>query len=46
VLCATALGEGVTKAQAEAYALVDQINWKDMYYRTDIAYRAVDREAS
>ena len=45
VLCATALGEGVTKAQAEAYALVDQINWKDMYYRTDIAYRAVDREA-
>ncbi len=45
VLCATALGEGVTKAQAEAYALVDQINWKNMYYRTDIAYRAVDREA-
>jgi len=44
VLCATALGEGVSKAQAEAYSLVKQISWKNMYFRTDIAYRAVERE--
>ncbi|WDE04727.1 phosphoribosylamine--glycine ligase [Thalassomonas viridans] len=44
VLCATALGDTVTEAQAQAYKLVGQINWQDMYYRTDIAYRAVARE--
>lgn len=45
VLCATALGETVTDAQKLAYELVDQISWKDMFYRTDIAYRAIQREA-
>ncbi len=44
VLCATALGNNVTQAQAEAYALVKQISWDNLYFRTDIAYRAVDRE--
>ena len=44
VLCATALGDNVTQAQQAAYQLVDQISWQDMYYRTDIAYRAIDRE--
>ncbi|PIE41989.1 MAG: phosphoribosylamine--glycine ligase [Gammaproteobacteria bacterium] len=44
VLCATALGNTVSEAQAKAYDLVKQINWKDVYYRDDIGYRAVARE--
>lgn len=44
VLCATALGETVSEAQDHAYDLTKQINWKDVYYRTDIGYRAVARE--
>lgn len=44
VLCAVALGDTVTEAQADAYELVSQINWQDAYYRTDIGYRAVARE--
>ncbi|MGA0934464.1 MAG: phosphoribosylamine--glycine ligase [Pseudohongiellaceae bacterium] len=45
VLCATALGDNVTQAQARAYALVEQVSWEDMYYRKDIGYRAVKRES-
>ncbi|ARD23959.1 phosphoribosylamine--glycine ligase [Shewanella japonica] len=44
VLCATALGNTVTEAQASAYKLVDAIHWDDVYFRTDIAYRAIARE--
>lgn len=44
VLCATALGKTVAEAQSKAYKTVTHINWQDMYYRTDIAYRAVARE--
>ncbi len=44
VLCATALGNSVAEAQANAYALVKQISWDDLYYRTDIGYRAIERE--
>ena len=44
VLCATALGDSVTDAQAKAYQLVKQIDWNGMSYRTDIAYRAIARE--
>jgi len=44
VLCATALGDSVTQAQARAYQLVKQVNWEEMYYRKDIGYRAVARE--
>ncbi|MGB0663878.1 MAG: phosphoribosylamine--glycine ligase [Pontibacterium sp.] len=44
VLCATAMGDTVTDAQKRAYALVDTISWKDAYFRTDIAYRAIARE--
>ncbi|MCG8668905.1 MAG: phosphoribosylamine--glycine ligase [Pseudomonadales bacterium] len=44
VLCATALGNTVSEAQAKAYELVKQINWKNVYYRDDIGYRAVERE--
>lgn len=46
VLCATALGNTVTEAQASAYQLVDAIHWDDVYFRTDIAYRAIARENS
>jgi len=44
VLCATALGNSVAEAQQKAYKTVKKIDWKNMYFRTDIAYRAVERE--
>ncbi|EIJ35460.1 phosphoribosylamine--glycine ligase [Thiothrix nivea] len=44
VLCAVGLGNTVTEAQANAYALVNEINWADVYYRADIGHRAVARE--
>ncbi|KZN29653.1 phosphoribosylamine--glycine ligase [Pseudoalteromonas luteoviolacea] len=44
VLCATALGHSVTEAQKRAYALVKDIHWDGVEYRTDIAYRAIARE--
>ncbi len=46
VLCATALGETVTEAQRNAYRLAEAIHWEGMFYRKDIAYRAIDRERS
>ncbi|NMH60799.1 phosphoribosylamine--glycine ligase [Alteromonas ponticola] len=45
VLCATALGNNVTEAQENAYELVNAISWPDMYFRTDIAHRAIARES-
>ena len=44
VLCATAIGDNVTQAQKAAYELLDQISWQGVEYRTDIAYRAIQRE--
>jgi phosphoribosylamine--glycine ligase len=44
VLCAVALGQDVTEAQASAYRLVADIDWEDMYFRRDIGHRAVARE--
>lgn len=44
VLCATALGNTVTDAQHNAYQLTHAIDWNDVYYRDDIAYRAIARE--
>jgi len=46
VLCAVALGDSVTEAQRIAYQLVDKIKWKNVYFRTDIGYRAVARETA
>ena len=46
VLCATALGNTVTEAQQRAYALAARISWNGMFYRKDIAYRAIAREQS
>ncbi len=44
VLCATALGDNVTAAQHRAYELARRIQWRDIYYRSDIGYRAIARE--
>jgi len=46
VLCATALGGSVSTAQAAAYQLAGKISWSDVYYRKDIAHRAIAREDS
>ncbi len=46
VLCVTALGKTVTSAQTKAYELAQRINWKDVYYRRDIGYRAMAREST
>jgi len=44
VLCVTALGDTIREARQRAYAGVKAIRWQDAYYRTDIGYRAIDRE--
>ena len=44
VLCATALGETISKAQTTAYDLANKITWDDVYFRKDIAYKAIERE--
>ena len=46
VLCVTALGMNVHEARQNAYAAVNQIKWDGMFYRTDIGYRAIAREAA
>lgn len=44
VLCVTALAESTDEAQELAYSAVGQIRWDGVYYRTDIGYRAINRE--
>jgi phosphoribosylamine---glycine ligase len=44
VLCAVGLGESVSAAQTQAYALVDRISWTGMQCRRDIGFRAIARE--
>ncbi len=46
VLCVTSLGDSVSHAQQRAYTAIKNIHWEDMFYRTDIGYRAVAREQS
>ncbi len=41
VLCACALGADIQAAQTNAYALVRQIDWNTIYYRTDIGFKAI-----
>ena len=41
VLCACALGKSIAQAQQNAYQLCDQIDWQDVYYRTDIGFKAI-----
>lgn len=46
VMCATALGETVSQAQQNAYALASRIDWPGCTYRKDIGWRAIEREQS
>ncbi|MBU2864902.1 phosphoribosylamine--glycine ligase [Reinekea forsetii] len=43
VLCVTALGETVAEAQAKAYQGVNTIQWDNVYFRTDIGHKAINR---
>lgn len=43
VLCVVGLGEDVEAAQKTAYAAAEQIHFDDIYYRSDIGYRALAR---
>lgn len=44
VLCVTALGKTVAEAQARAYQLMKDIHWDGSFSRSDIGYRAIERE--
>ena len=46
VLCVTALGSSVTEAKAKAYERLKSVHFEGAEYRTDIGYRAVEREIS
>ena len=46
VLCAVSLGDTVSQAQAAAYDVVNKVSWDKVYFRTDIAHRAIKREQS
>jgi phosphoribosylamine--glycine ligase len=41
VLCACALGHDIKEAQSKAYKLANSIHWDDVYYRTDIGFKAI-----
>ncbi len=45
VLCITALADSVTDATRKVYQAVEAINCEALFYRTDIAQRALAREA-
>ncbi len=42
VLCACALGDDIAEAQTKAYQLVEKISWDNVFYRTDIGFKAMD----
>lgn len=44
VVCVTALGASVEAAQQQAYAQVQAIDFENAQFRTDIGYRAIQRE--
>ncbi|MGZ5070007.1 MAG: phosphoribosylamine--glycine ligase [Methylobacter sp.] len=41
VLCACALGQDIKEAQSKAYKLANNIHWDNVYYRTDIGFKAI-----
>ena len=45
VLCVTALGSNTKEAKEKAYRRVKSIKWEKAYFRRDIGYRALNREA-
>lgn len=42
VLCACALGQDIADAQHKAYELSKKIQWNNVFYRTDIGFKALD----
>ena len=46
VFCVCALDDDVRSAAARAYRRVGSIRWPHVYFRGDIGYRAVEREAA
>ena len=44
VLCVAALGDSVSDAQRNAYAGVARIHWANEFHRSDIGWRAIERE--
>ncbi len=44
VLCVTGLGETVATARENAYRGVDAISWEGAFFRSDIGWRALERE--
>jgi phosphoribosylamine--glycine ligase len=44
VLCVCALGDTVADAQRHAYETVAEISWQGEFHRTDIGWRAIERE--
>jgi phosphoribosylamine--glycine ligase len=44
VLCVCALADSVHQAATAAYSVCDKIHWDEAFYRTDIGYRAINRE--
>ena len=44
VLCVAALGDSVSDAQHNAYAGVARIHWANEFHRSDIGWRAIERE--
>ncbi|MBU3844088.1 MAG: phosphoribosylamine--glycine ligase [Candidatus Anaerobiospirillum pullicola] len=43
VLCATAMGPDIAEATRRAYGLINHIQFNGMFYRHDIAHRALER---
>ena len=41
VLCACALGHDIQEAQTKAYELANSIHWDNIYFRTDIGFKAI-----
>ncbi len=41
VLCACALGNNIADAQKKAYQLSSNIHWDNVYFRTDIGFKAI-----
>jgi phosphoribosylamine--glycine ligase len=46
VLNVSATGRDLAQARARAYAAIDRIDWPEGYWRTDIAWRALERVSS
>ncbi len=42
VLCACALGDDIADAQKKAYELTNKISWDNVFYRTDIGFKAIN----